>query len=73
VTPFTLDQWVIVLLVFLLGLIIGMSFLAGSKWKRRYREEVRRREAIERERHDHDSVRAAADRHPAPERSRGRL
>jgi uncharacterized membrane-anchored protein YhcB (DUF1043 family) len=48
-TGFTLDQWVIVILVFVLGLFIGMYMLAGGKWKRRYREEVRRREEMERE------------------------
>jgi hypothetical protein len=46
---FSLDQWVIVLLVFVLGLFVGMYLLAGGKWKRRYREEVRRREEIEAE------------------------
>lgn len=42
--PFTLTQWVIVLLVFFLGLFLGMYFFAGGKWKRRYREEQRLRE-----------------------------
>ena len=42
---FSLDQWLVLLLAFLLGLFLGMAFLAGGKWKRRYREEVRRREA----------------------------
>ena len=46
---FSLDQWLVLLLAFLLGLFLGMAFLAGGKWKRRYREEVRRREAIEAE------------------------
>ena len=46
---FSLDQWVVLLLAFLLGRFLGMAFLAGGKWKRRYREEVRRREAIEAE------------------------
>ena len=46
---FSLDQWLVLLLAFLLGLFLGMAFLAGGKWKRRYREEVRRREAIETE------------------------
>ena len=46
--PFTPEQWIIVILIFLLGLFLGMFFLAGPKWKRRYREEVRRREALER-------------------------
>ena len=73
---FTSDQWVIVALVFVLGLLVGAFLLAGSgrKWKTRYRDEVREREAIE-ERHrdrerewderekewrERDSLRAAA-------------
>ncbi len=48
-TPFDTDQWVILILVFLLGLFLGGYLLAGTKWKRRYREEVARREALERE------------------------
>ncbi len=56
-TPFTMDQWVILILVFVLGLLIGMWLTSGGKWKRRYREEVARREALERE-HKH---REAAD------------
>ena len=54
---FTPDQWIVVLLAFLLGLFLGMAFLASPKWKRRYREEarlrqeeVRRRETLEGER-----------------------
>ena len=39
---FTPDQWLILLLVFLLGLVLGMALLAGPKWKGRYREEVAR-------------------------------
>lgn len=46
-TAFTLDQWVILALVFLLGLVLGMIFMAGGKWKRRYREEARLREELE--------------------------
>jgi hypothetical protein len=49
VTPFTTDQWVILILVFTLGLLIGMWLTAGNKWKRRYREEAARRETLERE------------------------
>ena len=48
-TPFTSDQWIIVILVFLLGLFLGGWIFAGTKWKRRYREEVTRRETIERD------------------------
>ena len=73
---FTSDQWVILALVFVLGLLIGAFLLAGSgrKWKTRYREEVRNREELEerhreRERHwddrerdwrERDSLRGAA-------------
>ena len=44
---FTSDQWVILALVFTLGLLIGAFLLAGSgrKWKRRYRDEVETRES----------------------------
>ena len=54
---FTSDQWVIVALVFVLGLLIGAFLTAGGrrKWKARYRDESDRREAIEREHRDlHD-------------------
>ncbi|HWI77083.1 MAG TPA: hypothetical protein VNS53_08395 [Sphingomicrobium sp.] len=49
---FTSDQWVILALVFVLGLLIGAFLFAGSgrKWKHRYRNEVHNREEIE-ERH----------------------
>ena len=73
---FTSDQWVIVALVFVLGLLIGAFMTAGGrrKSKARYRDEQERREAIEREHRDHmkqmearekewreqDSLRAAA-------------
>ena len=65
---FTLDQWLVVLLAFLLGLILGMYLFASPKWKRRYREEARlrteetrRREALEAER-QHWEARTIADR-----------
>jgi hypothetical protein len=46
---FTSDQWIIIALVFLLGLLVGAFLFAGSgrKWKTRYREESRRREEVE--------------------------
>ena len=47
---FTPNEWLIVALVFLLGLILGMAAMAGNKWKTRYREEVRKREAAEADR-----------------------
>jgi uncharacterized membrane-anchored protein YhcB (DUF1043 family) len=46
---FTLDQWLVLLLALVLGLILGMSLLASPKWKRAYKDEVRRREALEAE------------------------
>jgi outer membrane murein-binding lipoprotein Lpp len=49
VTPFTPDQWIILILVFLLGLILGMILLAGGKWKKRYKEEARSRADLEAE------------------------
>lgn len=66
---FTSDQWVILALVFVLGLLVGAFLLAGSgrKWKTRYREEVRQREELEdrytqaeRDWRERDSLRAAA-------------
>jgi hypothetical protein len=48
-TTFTTDQWVILGLVFLLGLLIGMWLTSGGrrKWKTRYNEEVTERKALE--------------------------
>ena len=45
------NMWAIAGLVFLLGLLIGAFLTAGGrrKWKTRYRSEVDRREALERE------------------------
>ncbi|HWT11812.1 MAG TPA: hypothetical protein VN231_03585 [Allosphingosinicella sp.] len=74
---FTPDQWLVVLLAFLLGLFLGMAFLANPKWKRRYREEsrlrteeTRRREALEAERTHWEArtiaERARDDRTPPP-------
>ena len=52
---FTSDQWVIIALVFVLGLLIGAFLFAGSgrKWKHRYRSETDRREALETEHAEH--------------------
>ena len=76
---FTSDQWIILALVFVLGLLIGAFLFAGGgrKWKTRYREGARRREEIEKrheedakEWRERDSLRAAAvkDRVPPEER-----
>ena len=75
---FTNDQWVIVALVFLLGLVVGMILMAGGKWKRRYREEnarVRELEAenarLVREGGEMDTLRQAAARDEARRRVDG--
>ena len=72
---FTPEQWLILLLTFMLGLILGMALFAGSKWKGRYRDEVRRREALEteneqlrRDAREMDSLRQAAARDEARRR-----
>lgn len=41
------NEWVLYILIFLLGLVVGMALMAGGKWKRRYREEVRVRQDLE--------------------------
>ena len=66
---FTTDQWIIVFLVFLLGLFIGGFVFSGGgrKWKHRYNNEVDRRTELERihaerekEWRERDSLRGAA-------------
>jgi hypothetical protein len=66
---FTTDQWIIVLLVFVLGLLVGGFLFSGGgrKWKTRYNTEVERRTALERthaerekEWRERDSLRGAA-------------
>ncbi|HYC94592.1 MAG TPA: hypothetical protein VEB39_02715 [Sphingomicrobium sp.] len=74
---FTTDQWIIVALIFLLGLLVGGFIFSGGgrKWKHRYNSELNRREELERihaerekEWRERDSLRAAAvkdrDRQP---------
>ena len=58
-------------LMFVLGLLLGMAFFAGGKWKRRYRAEAERsaelereNERLRRETREMDSLRGAAARHP---------
>jgi hypothetical protein len=75
---FAPDQWLILLLAFMLGLILGMAFLASPKWKGRYRDEVRRREALEaenaqlrRDASEMDTLRQAAARDEARRRDDG--
>ena len=66
---FTTDQWIIVLLVFVLGLLVGGFLFSGGgrKWKTRYNTEAARRAELERihaerekEWRERDSLRAAA-------------
>jgi len=78
VTLFTSDQWLIVGLVFLLGLVLGMALMAGGKWKRRYREERARAAELEAENRrlqkdaaEMDSLRQAAARDEARRRADG--
>ena len=61
---FTQDQWMIVALVFVLGLLIGMFLTAGGrkKWKTRYKDEVARRETLEREHKEREKHWADRDR-----------
>jgi hypothetical protein len=63
-TVFTQDQWIIIALVFVLGLLIGMFLTAGGrrKWKTRYREESTRREQLEREQKKRDEEWAAKEK-----------
>jgi len=49
VPAFTNDQWLLIGLVFLLGIVVGVMLMAGGKWKRRYREEAAKRQALETE------------------------
>jgi len=76
VTLFTPDQWLIVALVFLLGLVLGVALMAGGKWKRRYREERARCAELEAENRrlqkdsaEMDSLRQAAARDEARRRT----
>ena len=66
---FTTDQWIIVLLMFVLGLLVGGFLFSGGgrKWKTRYNTEAERRAELERihaerekEWRERDSLRAAA-------------
>jgi hypothetical protein len=45
------NLWAICILVFLLGLLVGVFLTAGGrrKWKRRYKDEVETRESWQRE------------------------
>ncbi|HEU0133823.1 MAG TPA: hypothetical protein VFR28_03290 [Allosphingosinicella sp.] len=75
-TLFTPDQWLVVALVFVLGLVLGMALMAGGKWKRRYKEERIRADALEadnkrlqKEHGELDTLRHAAARDDARHRT----
>ncbi len=66
---FTSDQWVIVALIFVLGLLVGGFLFSGGgrKWKQRYNSEVVRRNELEKSHalrekdwREQDSLRSAA-------------
>ena len=70
-TPFANDQYIMLGLMFVLGLVLGMYLLAGGKWKQRYKEEARLRAELEAENaklrgtvREHDALRGAAVRQP---------
>jgi outer membrane murein-binding lipoprotein Lpp len=76
VTLFTPDQWLIVALVFLLGLVLGAALMAGGKWKRRYREERARcadleaeNKRLQKDAAEMDTLRSAAARDEARRRT----
>ena len=68
-STFTQDQWLIIALIFVLGILVGVFMTAGGrkKWKTRYYDEVerhreleRRHEEASREWRERDSLRGAA-------------
>ena len=77
-TLFTPDQWLIVALIFVLGLVLGMAMMAGGKWKRRYREERARcaeleadNKRLQKDAGEMDTLRSAAARDEARRRTDG--
>ena len=67
----TQAEWIIVALVFILGLLIGAFLTAGGrrKWKARYREESAKRDALEREHRDREAHWANREKELAQEDS----
>ena len=64
VTRFTPDQWIILGLIFVLGLLIGMWLTSGGrrKWKSRHAEEVDRRHALEKTHNERENEFTARDK-----------
>ena len=62
-TTFTQDQWFILALVFILGLLVGIFATSGGrkKWKTRYNDEVVRRKSLETEHRKHHEEFAAKE------------
>ena len=56
-TAFTQEQWIILALVFVLGILLGIFLTAGGrkKWKTRYYDERTRLETREREYNDRET------------------
>lgn len=56
-TGFTHDQWIILALVFVLGMLVGLFLTSGGrkKWKTRYYDERKRLEDREREYNDRET------------------
>ena len=78
---FTSDQWVIIALIFVLGLLVGGFLFSGGgrKWKQRYNAEATRRADLEKtqtqrekEWREQDSLRSAALKDNDRDRDRDR-
>ncbi|MDQ3245864.1 MAG: hypothetical protein M3Q52_03035 [Pseudomonadota bacterium] len=63
-TVFTPDQWLIVGLVFLLGLLVGAFMTAGGrrKWKTRYNDEHRRYGELEKQHKEREGEHASREK-----------
>ena len=78
-TTFTTDQWIIIGLIFFLGLLVGMWMTSGGrrKWKARYNEELTARKSLETRAKEHETswatrekeLRDEADRREAAARA----
>ena len=70
-TPLSPDQWLVMILAFVLGLLIGLAMLASPKWKRRYRTEAAAR-ADEQKAHMQERKRWALEAQQLKEQGRRR-
>lgn len=71
-TTFNTDQWMILGLVFVLGLLIGMWLTSGGrrKWKARHAEELDKRKALEKSHAEREAEWAAREKDLREEDSR---